>query len=132
MDRLTADAVVDTLAEYYWRSRSLHHERMDLAEVRAADAAFDAVEALLHIPRVGVWLLLRLIETASTADQRAYLAAGPLEELLEIVDVKELAALDGVIRENSRLVDCLHRVNMPDSPIARSWLEEKLSTYPPS
>lgn len=123
-----AAAAFARLAQLYWRSSTESNGAS--SEPLTAYAAVDAIEGLMRVPGVGSWVVLALAASADEEFQRAYLAAGPFEDLLERADDEDLRRLDDRLPNDWRLVDCLYRMNEPDSPVGRTWLDTRLAQYP--
>ena len=115
-------AIVGKLVSYYWLSAP-SHDGMAPEDARIGWAAWQAVEAMLKIPTVRALLVVTLATAATSESKRAYLAAGPLEELLEHALPEDLAILTDALN-NPYLQDMLTRVNPPESPRSLAWLEE--------
>lgn len=129
--KAVAEILTEELADLYWRASSDHPDGPNNSHNRGSiHAAFDAVDILMRVPRIGAWLVLALAALADADYQRAFLAAGPFEDLLERADLEDLTPLDNAFASDPRLVDCLYRMNEPESAVGRAWLSEKRAAHP--
>ena len=106
---------LNKLAETYVRSR---HQR---------DEDFWAWEKVLEIVRSGDLdrafdITVLLVKTAQTDDELGYVAAGPLEDLVDGYGEKALEKLEKACDEDSRLQFALSGIwLLPESPVLRRW-----------
>lgn len=118
-----AEAFLQQLAQVYWRgSGAATAESSDLVTF---ERVWDLVEELRSIPGLAGHLVAALADCATTEDERAFLAAGPLEDLLRYAQMTDLNILASWLPRSAQLQDCLHRVNDPTDPAALSWLLEQ-------
>jgi len=103
------------LAETYLRSRHQRHEDFwaweevnDKVSSGDLDRAYD--------------IILLLLKTAATDDELGYVAAGPLEDLVDGYGDRALDRLEQACDEDSRLQFALSGIwLLPDSPVLQRW-----------
>lgn len=130
-EQTAAERIVEIVASFYWHGSSTYVplDRMDV-DSGAVFAAWNAVQALSTVPGVAPWLIVALGATAATEAQRAYLAAGPFEDLLEHAEHENLHPVEVALETNPWLVDCLYRMNDPGSPQGVAWLASQKTRHP--
>ena len=121
-----AVAIMDQLSREYWRQPDGAAPRGDDRSFRA----WEGVQALLRIDGIAGSVVALLATTATTDPRRAYLAAGPLEEVLNAAQPHDLEVLEGALTHSPHLVDCMYRINGPDDATAASWLERQRARHP--
>jgi len=86
--------------------------------------AFEAVERLVKSNLENAWgITLLLLRKADTDDALAYVAAGPLEDFLDIYGDSALDLVEGAAESDSRLRVALSLVWLePNSPILHRWM----------
>jgi hypothetical protein len=107
---------IETTADTY-----LQHHRMN----RDEDFwAFEAVDRLVKSDLENAWeITLLLLRKAHTDDALAYVAAGPLEDFLDIYGDSALDLVEGAAKSDSRLRLALSLVWLEaSSPILHRWM----------
>jgi hypothetical protein len=116
-----ADAAVDALAETYWLEKGRSPQ---------SPWPWEAVYAISKIKGAGARFLIALAERAVTDDQISYLAAGPLEDILQECDEDNLTILASELDISPSLAKMLYCVYQPSTERGRSWLSEQRKVHP--
>lgn len=115
---------VAELAGMYWKTAHEPDAEQYLA--------WEAVEALCQLPRAGARIVIALARHANTEDRRAYLGAGPLEDLVHRGRPADLAIIEAALPTTTELRRALLAVTEPDDPAVAQWLASQHATALPA
>jgi hypothetical protein len=95
--------------------------------------AWEEVDAATNSLEPGLSLCLALVEAAENPVELAYIAAGPLEDLLKRVGIPAAQALEMPARQSAKVREALQQAWLsPDDAAYKLWREmvEKYSSNP--
>lgn len=97
----------------------------DLGTARALEWSVELVEKCVAEPGRAGRLVTALLDQAVTEDQIAYVAAGPLEDVVDRGDRLDLAELETGVH-SAKLLSALRSIRISDQSPAAEWLESRL------
>jgi hypothetical protein len=122
----TDDPILADLARAYWafyEQTTRHKTPFERADM----SAWEAVDALCRIPRIAAIVVLALMESADTPNRLAYLAAGPLEDVVNRGAPEDLEILERAVQSQPRLAKALTRINVDSDSEGAAWLDRTIS-----